>query len=76
MASSLQSKSDLYKLIHALLLDCTILCITIYMSCVLQKAHRDSADLWEIPYQDIEVGPKIGAGSFGTVYKGNWHGEC
>ena len=41
----------------------------------LQKAHRDSTDVWEIPYQDIEIGPKIGSGSFGTVYKGKWHGE-
>ena len=32
--------------------------------------------MWEIPYQDIEIGPKIGSGSFGTVYKGKWHGEC
>ena len=43
--------------------------------CVLQKAHRDSTDVWEIPYQDIEIGPKIGSGSFGTVYKGKWHGK-
>lgn len=41
----------------------------------MQKVHRDSGDVWEIPYQDIEIGPKIGSGSFGTVYKGKWHGE-
>jgi len=38
--------------------------------------HRDSTDVWEIPYTDIEIGPKIGSGSFGTVYKGKWHGKC
>ena len=32
--------------------------------------------MWEIPYTDIEIGPKIGSGSFGTVYKGKWHGKC
>ena len=34
-----------------------------------QKMHRDSTDVWEIPYMDIEIGAKIGSGSFGTVYK-------
>lgn len=36
--------------------------------------NRDSTDVWEIPFQDIEIGPKIGSGSFGTVYRGVWHG--
>ena len=49
--------------------------IIFVLLCVLQKAHRDSTDVWEIPYQDIEIGPKIGSGSFGTVYRGKWHGE-
>ena len=25
---------------------------------------------------DIEIGAKIGSGSFGTVYKAKWHGKC
>lgn len=29
---------------------------------------------WEIPYDELELGERIGAGSFGTVYKGQWHG--
>ncbi len=37
--------------------------------------NRDSTDVWEIPYQDIEIGNKIGSGSFGTVFKGKWHGK-
>ena len=41
-----------------------------------QKMHRDSTDVWEIPYMDIEIGAKIGSGSFGTVYKAKWHGKC
>ena len=42
---------------------------------LLQKSNRDSTDVWEIPYQDIEIGNKIGSGSFGTVFKGKWHGK-
>ncbi len=41
----------------------------------MQKVNRDSTDVWEIPYQDIEIGNKIGSGSFGTVFKGKWHGK-
>jgi serine/threonine protein kinase len=39
-----------------------------------RKNNRDSTDEWEIPYQDIQIDEKIGSGSFGTVYKGKWHG--
>jgi B-Raf proto-oncogene serine/threonine-protein kinase len=31
---------------------------------------------WEIQYGKIHIGEKIGSGSFGTVYKGEWHGDC
>lgn len=37
--------------------------------------HRDSSDVWEIPYREIDVGERIGSGSFGTVYKARWHGR-
>ena len=36
---------------------------------------KDSSDVWEILYNEIEVGERIGSGSFGTVYKGKWHGK-
>lgn len=35
---------------------------------------RDTIEDWEIPIDDIFIGPRIGAGSFGTVYRGHWHG--
>lgn len=42
------------------------------------KIHKDtpreSIEDWEIPADEILVGPRIGSGSFGTVYKGHWHG--
>ena len=52
----------------------TCACTSVHF-CSLQKMHRDSTDVWEIPYMDLEIGPKIGSGSFGTVYKGKWHGK-
>ena len=35
---------------------------------------KESAENWEIPIDQIFIGPRIGAGSFGTVYRGHWHG--
>ena len=29
-------------------------------------------DEWEIPAEEIELGPRIGIGSFGEVYRGTW----
>ncbi|XP_054271356.1 raf homolog serine/threonine-protein kinase Raf [Macrosteles quadrilineatus] len=39
-----------------------------------KDAPRESIEDWEIPADEILVGPRIGSGSFGTVYKGHWHG--
>ncbi|KAG5672280.1 hypothetical protein PVAND_002418 [Polypedilum vanderplanki] len=30
---------------------------------------------WDIPYDDLNLGTMIGKGRFGTVYRGNWHGD-
>ncbi|KAF5276825.1 hypothetical protein FQA39_LY06377 [Lamprigera yunnana] len=35
---------------------------------------RESIEDWEIPADEILVGPRVGSGSFGTVYKAHWHG--
>jgi len=35
---------------------------------------QDTIEDWEIPLDDIFIGCRIGAGSFGTVYRGHWHG--
>ncbi|XP_055506353.1 serine/threonine-protein kinase B-raf isoform X3 [Leucoraja erinacea] len=37
--------------------------------------RRDSSDDWEISNGQITQGQRIGSGSFGTVYKGKWHGD-
>ena len=29
---------------------------------------------WRVQYADIELGPKIGSGGFGAVYRGRWRG--
>ena len=39
-----------------------------------QRPRRDSNEDWEIPWDAIAVGPRIGTGSFGTVFRGKWHG--
>lgn len=41
-----------------------------------QRKHRacSSSDDWQIPQEDVVVDKRIGSGSFGTVYKGYWHG--
>ena len=39
-----------------------------------QRSRRDSNEDWEIPNEEILIGPRIGSGSFGTVYRGQWHG--
>jgi len=35
--------------------------------------HRD--DWWKIPYSELQMGKKIGAGGFGVVYKGRWRDQ-
>ena len=38
--------------------------------CIVKETFED----WEIPFHEIVTGPRIGSGSFGTVYRGHWHG--
>ena len=38
------------------------------------RTRRDSCEEWEIPENEIQMGPRIGSGSFGTVYRGK-HGS-
>eukprot|EP00727_Mastigamoeba_balamuthi_P003259 m51a1_g12930 putative protein kinase (323) ;mRNA; r:1695-2941 len=43
----------------------------------LQEAERvDDKDEyeWEIPYAELELGKKMGEGTFGIVYRGRWRG--
>lgn len=30
---------------------------------------------WDIPYDELKIEEPIGKGRFGTVYRGNWHGD-
>lgn len=41
---------------------------------LFQRAPRESIEDWEIPANEIQTEHRIGAGSFGTVHKGHWHG--
>jgi len=41
----------------------------------VKNVPKESIEDWEIPAKDIQVHKKnIGMGSFGTVYRGYWHG--
>ena len=38
------------------------------------RDKRDSRYYWEIEASEVFLQSRIGSGSFGTVYKGKWHG--
>uniref|UniRef100_A0A8C1SKK8 RAF proto-oncogene serine/threonine-protein kinase n=1 Tax=Cyprinus carpio TaxID=7962 RepID=A0A8C1SKK8_CYPCA len=40
-----------------------------------QNFHIDSSYYWEIEANEVVLLSRIGSGSFGTVYKGKWHGD-
>ncbi|XP_048475906.1 RAF proto-oncogene serine/threonine-protein kinase-like [Rhincodon typus] len=42
---------------------------------VRTRPYRDSSIYWEIHSSEIAILKRIGAGSFGTVYKAKWHGD-
>ena len=37
-----------------------------------RSIFRLELDEWEIPADEIELGPRIGIGSYGEVYRGVW----
>uniref|UniRef100_A0AAQ4S0T3 non-specific serine/threonine protein kinase n=1 Tax=Gasterosteus aculeatus aculeatus TaxID=481459 RepID=A0AAQ4S0T3_GASAC len=37
--------------------------------------YRDSSYYWEVHSREVTIQKRIGAGSFGTVFKGKWHGD-
>ncbi|XP_077573409.1 raf-1 proto-oncogene, serine/threonine kinase a isoform X2 [Stigmatopora nigra] len=39
------------------------------------REKRDSSYYWEIEASEVYLHSRIGSGSFGTVYKGKWHGD-
>uniref|UniRef100_A0A3Q3X3Q7 RAF proto-oncogene serine/threonine-protein kinase n=1 Tax=Mola mola TaxID=94237 RepID=A0A3Q3X3Q7_MOLML len=39
------------------------------------RDKRDSSYYWEIEASEVYLHSHIGSGSFGTVYKGKWHGD-
>lgn len=40
----------------------------------VRQSSKDTVEDWEIPVDEILIGHRIGSGSFGTVYRGHWHG--
>uniref|UniRef100_A0A671W8Q8 RAF proto-oncogene serine/threonine-protein kinase n=1 Tax=Sparus aurata TaxID=8175 RepID=A0A671W8Q8_SPAAU len=41
----------------------------------MPRDKRDSSYYWEIEASEVYLNSRIGSGSFGTVYKGKWHGD-
>ncbi|XP_043911335.1 RAF proto-oncogene serine/threonine-protein kinase-like [Protopterus annectens] len=39
------------------------------------RSQRDSSYYWEIEASEVVLLTRIGSGSFGTVFKGKWHGD-
>ncbi|TSR04288.1 Serine/threonine-protein kinase A-Raf [Bagarius yarrelli] len=39
------------------------------------QRYRDSSYYWEVPSHQVTRQKRIGTGSFGTVFKGKWHGD-
>lgn len=37
--------------------------------------NRDSSYYWEVHPSEVTILKRIGTGSFGTVFKGKWHGD-
>uniref|UniRef100_A0A8C7U5X6 non-specific serine/threonine protein kinase n=1 Tax=Oncorhynchus mykiss TaxID=8022 RepID=A0A8C7U5X6_ONCMY len=42
---------------------------------VHRGGYRDSSYYWEVHSREVTMQKRIGAGSFGTVFKGKWHGD-
>ncbi|XP_066565993.1 serine/threonine-protein kinase A-Raf isoform X2 [Amia ocellicauda] len=42
---------------------------------VHRGANRDSSYYWEVHAREVTTLKRIGTGSFGTVFKGKWHGD-
>lgn len=40
-----------------------------------QNSTNMRSSEWDIPFDELKLGEKIGTGHFGTVYRGNWHGD-
>nr|XP_034962128.1 RAF proto-oncogene serine/threonine-protein kinase isoform X1 [Zootoca vivipara] len=42
---------------------------------IRSRGQRDSNYYWEIEASEVMLSTRVGSGSFGTVYKGKWHGD-
>uniref|UniRef100_A0A671UYT0 non-specific serine/threonine protein kinase n=1 Tax=Sparus aurata TaxID=8175 RepID=A0A671UYT0_SPAAU len=46
-----------------------------YKDPIHRGGYRDSSYYWEVHSREVNIQKRIGAGSFGTVFKGKWHGD-
>lgn len=78
-SSSSEDRNKMVRDCHRVLLDSfSSVCVCVLTTCLVKQktlGRRDSSDDWEIPEGQITLGQRIGSGSFGTVFKGKWHGK-
>lgn len=53
----------------------SVLAVLCKCLCIWLQRSRQPNDEWEIPPNEILIGARVGSGSFGTVFKGHWHGR-
>uniref|UniRef100_A0A8C4GKB6 non-specific serine/threonine protein kinase n=1 Tax=Dicentrarchus labrax TaxID=13489 RepID=A0A8C4GKB6_DICLA len=76
-SSSSEDRNKMVRGCHRYFLKLSVRVLMLTDCSVEQKTlgRRDSSDDWEIPEGQITLGQRIGSGSFGTVFKGKWHGD-
>ena len=59
--------------------DCIVAALLLFIACVSIKVSQlglfacaDTSAEWEVEADEITLGPRIGIGSFGEVFKGTW----
>ncbi|XP_061523222.1 serine/threonine-protein kinase B-raf isoform X1 [Phycodurus eques] len=75
---SSSSSEDRNKMVGSVRIELRPVSIEFVSLCRVEQktlGRRDSSDDWEIPEGQITLGQRIGSGSFGTVFKGKWHGD-
>lgn len=61
-----------YRPVHMERVTCAVMLHVMFQH---RGGYRDSSYYWEVHSREVTIQKRIGAGSFGTVFKGKWHGD-